>query len=281
MLRRLLTGRSSRIILSASLCLNFVFVFFLYHLYSLEIDPADCRTRPFPVRELVVPTKSLHFNTSTLTQALQKTVFVGGVPRSGTTLARAMLDAHPDIRCGEETRVIPRIISMRSRWNKSQREHSRLQEAGLSDETLDSATRAFISEIILNHGRMAKYLCNKDPLVLNYMTDISRIFPRAKFILMVRDGRAVAYSIVSRNVTISGVDSKNYLSAALFWNKVVQRMSTDCINNRDKCLMVLYEDLVSDPRLWMTKILKFLEIPWHENVLRHHELINSEVSLSK
>ena len=39
-------------------------------------------------------------------------VFIGGVPRSGTTLMRAMLDAHPDVRCGEETRVIPRILGI-------------------------------------------------------------------------------------------------------------------------------------------------------------------------
>lgn len=25
-------------------------------------------------------------------------IFIGGVPRSGTTLMRAMLDAHPDVR---------------------------------------------------------------------------------------------------------------------------------------------------------------------------------------
>ena len=37
-------------------------------------------------------------------------IWIGGVPRSGTTLMRAMLDAHKDVRCGEETRVIPRIL---------------------------------------------------------------------------------------------------------------------------------------------------------------------------
>ena len=31
-------------------------------------------------------------------------VFIGGSPRSGTTLMRVMLDAHPSVRCGEETR---------------------------------------------------------------------------------------------------------------------------------------------------------------------------------
>ena len=41
-------------------------------------------------------------------------IFVGGMPRSGTTLMRAMLDAHPAVRCGEETRVIPRMLQMRN-----------------------------------------------------------------------------------------------------------------------------------------------------------------------
>ena len=43
-------------------------------------------------------------------------IFIGGVPRSGTTLMRAMLDAHPAVRCGEETRVIPRLLGMLSQF---------------------------------------------------------------------------------------------------------------------------------------------------------------------
>lgn len=61
-------------------------------------------------------------------------IFIGGVPRSGTTLMRAMLDAHPDVRCGQETRVIPRILQLRSHWLKSEKESLRLEEAGITKE---------------------------------------------------------------------------------------------------------------------------------------------------
>jgi hypothetical protein len=50
-------------------------------------------------------------------------IFVGGMPRSGTTLMRAMLDAHPAVRCGEETRVIPRILQMRNHVSVNRTHH--------------------------------------------------------------------------------------------------------------------------------------------------------------
>ena len=39
-------------------------------------------------------------------------IFVGGVPRSGTTLLRAILDTDPKIKCGLETRVIPDFLDI-------------------------------------------------------------------------------------------------------------------------------------------------------------------------
>lgn len=208
-------------------------------------------------------------------------IFVGGVPRSGTTLTRVLLDAHPDIRCGQETRLIPRILGMRDRWRKSDRERQRLEEAGLNERVLNVVIRNFISNVIEQHGPPARRLCNKDPLALNYMEVLARMFPRAKYILLIRDGRAVAHSIVSRNVTISGVDSSNFVAAAVFWNRVMEKMWRQCHARLNICLPVYYEELVAKPQQVMKNVLRFLDVAWHDNVLKHHQLIYTEVSLSK
>ena len=74
-------------------------------------------------------------------------IFVGGVPRSGTTLVRALLDAHPAVRCGVETRVIPRMLALYERWRVGGAETARLMEAGLLGEPLDAAVTAFLLQV--------------------------------------------------------------------------------------------------------------------------------------
>ena len=54
--------------------------------------------------------------------------------------------------------------------------------------------------MIAKHGEPAPRLCNKDPFALKSMVELSNMFPNAKFLLMVRDGRAVIHSIISRKV---------------------------------------------------------------------------------
>ncbi|CAK8692618.1 protein-tyrosine sulfotransferase 1-like [Clavelina lepadiformis] len=207
-------------------------------------------------------------------------VFIGGMPRSGTTLMRTMLDAHPDIRCGQETRIIPRILGMRANWLKSAKERNRLEEAGVTNSVINDAITQFILEVIVKHGHPAKYLCNKDPFTLKSSKYLRELFPNAKFILMLRDGRATAHSIISRKVTISGFDINSYRDVLNKWNRAIESMYSQCQEiGQDVCLPVRYEQLVLQPMAETRRILAFLEIPYNPAVL-HHEKYLSNISLS-
>lgn len=61
--------------------------------------------------------------------------------------------------------------------------------------------------------------------------------------------------------------------AALCWklkNELLELYDRENISY----LVVSYEDLIADPKPMLEKILSFLKLPWHDNVLMHHELHN-------
>lgn len=210
--------------------------------------------------------------------------FIGGMPRSGTTLMRAMLDAHPEVRCGEETRVIPRLLGMRTNWERSEIEKKRLMEAGINDNVLDAALSAFLLEIIALHGEAAPYLCNKDPFTLKSSVYLKKLFPNSKFIFMIRDGRATVHSIISRKVTITGFNLNDYKQCLSKWSMAMEMMYSQCLQvGADGCMPVYYEQLVLQPELWMKRIIKFLDIPWNSSVLHHEDFIDKPggISVSK
>ncbi|XP_005869866.1 PREDICTED: LOW QUALITY PROTEIN: protein-tyrosine sulfotransferase 2, partial [Myotis brandtii] len=218
-------------------------------------------------------------------------IFVGGTPRSGTTLMRVMLDAYPEVRppggalCGEEkTRIIAGVLAMCQAWSKSRWEKLWLEEAGVTEVVLDAAMQAFILEVIAKHGEPARVLCNKDPFTLKSSVYLSRLFPNSKFLLMVRDGRASVHSMITRKVTIAGFDLSSYRDCLTKWNKAIEVMYAQCLEvGRDKCLPVYYEQLVLHPRRSLQLILDFLGIAWSDSVLHHEDLIGKPggVSLSK
>jgi protein-tyrosine sulfotransferase len=73
-----------------------------------------------------------------------------------------MLDAHPAVRCGEETRVVPRILGLKLGWAAEK----------------DRAVTAFLLQIIAGHGEPAPLLCNKDPFTLKSAKYLAHLFPK-------------------------------------------------------------------------------------------------------
>jgi len=170
-------------------------------------------------------------------------LFIGGYARSGTTLMRAILDVHPNVSCGPETKIIPTILKYIKDYKSNSDAMKAFREAGFKNETLDSATSLFVYYILENHIRNAKHLCAKDPDVLYYMEYLHKMFPHAKFIYMVRDGRAVAYSMVKR--LEKERTFQKFISYFVTWNNYNSFVYEQCLRvGKNYCLIVKYEDLV-------------------------------------
>ena len=92
---------------------------------------------------------------------------------------------------------------MRDNWYRSEKEKNRLIQGGIDDNVINAAMTSFILETIAMHGEPAEVLCNKDPLTLKSGDYISSLFPKSKWLFMMRDGRAVIHSVTTRKVSIS------------------------------------------------------------------------------
>jgi protein-tyrosine sulfotransferase len=194
-------------------------------------------------------------------------VFIGGHPRSGTTLMRVLLDAHPSFHCGQETHIIPDLLALQRKYSR-RRSVNRLHEAGLSLELINTTIAESVLNIIESRGD-SKRLCNKDPFTLKHVSFLARMFPNAQFILMVRDARAVIHSIRTNKIRISRFP-KTESKALRRWNKILAIMFQDCWRvGHERCRVVHYESLVLKPRFVLREILRFLRTPWSENVMNH------------
>ncbi len=205
-------------------------------------------------------------------------VFIGGAGRSGTTLLRAMLDAHPRIACGPELKLVPAICSLRDQW-WSAMGHD-LLAAGLNESKLDAAVRSFVTTLL--EGMVSDpsevRIAEKTPHNLLHMSMLGRLYPRARFVHVVRDGRAVAASLVRQAWKDPSTGEpvwycKDPASGARYWSQVVQTIREQSAQVPGRYLELRYEDLVRQPRVTMARLLAFLGEAWHEDVLSHHDQV--------
>lgn len=118
----------------------------------------------------------------------------------------------------------------------------------------------------------------KTPHNVTVMTTLGELFPDARFIHLIRDGRDVACSLV----TMKWIDPKsgkkleyvqNIANAARYWQEIVQfaRYQTAQPALQGRVVEVRYEGLVADTEGTMRKVLDFLGEAWDPAILEAHK----------
>jgi hypothetical protein len=208
--------------------------------------------------------------------------FVVGANRSGTTLLRMMLDAHPELTIPPETHFVPDVIEAceerdvtPERIVEVMASHREWGDFGLAtDEVLDrlrgldpltagGALRAFYRLYAERAGKPR--WGEKTPGYATNMLQIQDALPEARFVHLIRDGRDVALSAMDR--------AKKPLTAAQVAKRWKRRI-TKARKQRRKLrhyMETRYEDLVLDTEPTLRGIADFLDLPWDPAMLDYHE----------
>jgi hypothetical protein len=217
-------------------------------------------------------------------QARPPVPFIVGVGRSGTTMLRLMLDAHPELTIPPETHFVPDLIDAIEagatpeqavevmtavrQWGDL---HTEPEEVLARWRELDSfeagpALRSFYEIFSARRGK-PRY-GEKTPAYVRNMIKIEGVLPEARFIHVIRDGRDVALSRWKR--TLGDKDPAPAAQVAETWQRRIRRAQRHG-GKVDHYLELRYEDLVTDTEPNLRRICEFLELEWDPVILRYYE----------
>lgn len=215
--------------------------------------------------------------------------FVVGVGRSGTTLLRLMLDAHPALAIPPETGFLADLRRASEEGRDSQADlveviasHWRWDDYGL--ERADVLERA-------EHHRAAGEACvqaalrgfyeayaarqdkprwgDKTPVYVRRLRHVHHALPEARFIHIYRDGRDVSLSRVN---TLALTDDVTMAKSARVWKRSIRRARRQGEKlGPELYAEVRYESLVADPEPELRRICEHIGLDFDPVMLAYHE----------
>src|SRR3954463_4521557 len=195
---------------------------------------------------------------------LEQPVFIVGSMRSGSTLFRLILDAHPRISVSEETGFMGALAATRTipAWHHGEGWFRRL---GWTDEEFDARLREFYSGLFDRHAiaQGKQRGGGKTPFHSRHMAEMARVFPDAVFVGIVRHPGAVVHSLM--RTFHYGIED-----AAAYWdttNREILRRGLEL--GGERFALLRYEDLVQHPEPTLRELVDWLGEPWSDDLLRH------------
>ncbi|MCC6823030.1 MAG: sulfotransferase [Verrucomicrobia subdivision 3 bacterium] len=207
--------------------------------------------------------------------------FLGGHPRSGTTLLEQILDAHPDVLAFDEPVAFEQEIIRQVHLSPTPG-----ASALTTLDTLPAARRAMmrqryvkslLREIPGQPG--ARVLLDKNPSPTMSLNVWLRVFPELKVIIALRDPRDVVISCFFLNIMLNATNAnflslertaKHYADLMDVWLRLRELGGFDWIETR-------YEDVVLNMAEEGRKATEFLGLTWHPDQARYHETARRKV----
>jgi hypothetical protein len=207
---------------------------------------------------------------------MEAPVFLVGAERSGTTLLRLMLDGHPRISwpCefdfaldwpAAKPDAWPELVDFWSRLAESRQARScrlviraeldfPLLVRSLRDQLAARTTKPILGVTVHRHYQR-----------------LVQLWPDARFVYLVRDGRDVARSHVEMGW------AGNVWAAAPVWREAEREWQRVCAEvPADRRIEIRYEELVRDPRLVLTRLCAFLGVEFAPEMLDYPARSNYE-----
>ncbi|HYP54254.1 MAG TPA: sulfotransferase [Pyrinomonadaceae bacterium] len=209
--------------------------------------------------------------------------FVVGAPRSGTTLLRLMLDAHPELSIPPEMGFMPAVLALRVRgrelrraffeavtgmpsWADANIPRAAFEQAlgEVEPFTVGGGVRTFYRLYAARFGKPR--WGDKTPAYCLHMDKIEEVLPEARFVHIIRDGRDVALSL--RGLWFSPGDSIEE-RAGLWrsWILTARRLG----KRRRHYTEVRYEDLIADAPAVLRKICDFVGLTYDRRMESYYE----------
>ncbi len=199
-------------------------------------------------------------------------IFLISLPRSGSTLLQHMLAVSPQIASSAEPWLMLPLWGMRdpdvgraiySHHTAGVAINDFIDHIPDGERHFDDAVRDFALRLYAAAAQGRPYFLDKTPRYYLLIPYLQRIFPQAKFVLLVRHPLAVLASICET----FNRGRFRWFDYWLDWIEGHHCMAEAIRRQSDHCRLVRYEDVASNPLATVGSLYEWLGVPFDEKAL--------------